>query len=111
MMAALLTSSSVLMCPHGGTVSVVTSNTQVKAAGDFVLRQSDTFLVAGCPFTIPPGVPHPCVQVQWVEAALQTQAAGDFALTEESVGLCVAADQAVQGSVLICFAQPQASGQ
>jgi hypothetical protein len=110
-MAALLTSSSILMCPHGGTVSAVTSNTQVKAAKDFVLRQSDTFLITGCPFVIPGIGPHPCVQVQWVQAALQTQVVSDFALTEESVGLCVAADQVVQGSVLICFAQPQASGQ
>jgi hypothetical protein len=110
-MAALLTASSVLMCPHGGTVSVVTSNTRVKAGGDFVLRQSDTFLVVGCPFTLPPAILHPCVEVRWVQAALRTQAAGDFALNEDSVGLCVAADQAVQGTVLICFAQPQASGQ
>ena len=110
MMAALLTSSSVLMCPHGGTVSAVTSNAQVKAAGDFVLRQSDTFLVAGCPFTIPPGVPHPCVQVQWVQPSAQSQVIGDFVLTEESVGLCVAADLAVQGTVLILGTQPRASG-
>lgn len=110
-MAALLTSSSILMCPHGGTVSAVTSNFQVKAGGDFVLRQSDTFLVAGCPFVIPPGVPQPCLQVLWVEAALQTQAVGDFVLTEESVGLCVADDLAVQGTVLIIFTQPQVSGQ
>ncbi len=110
-MAALLTSSSILMCPHGGTVSAVTSNAQVKAGGDFVLRQSDTFLVAGCPFTIPPGVPHPCVMVQWVQAALQTQAVSDFVLTEESVGLCVAVDQTVQGAVLINYTQVPVSGQ
>ena len=36
---------------------------------------------------------------------------GDFTLTEESVGLCVAVDQAVQGTVLIVFTQPQVAGQ
>jgi hypothetical protein len=111
-MAGLLNASSVLMCPHGGTVSVVTSNTQVKAAGDFVSRQSDTFLIAGCPFVLAPlAQPHPCVQVQWVQPALQSQVLSDFTLTEESVGLCVAADQTVQGTVLILSTQPQVAGQ
>lgn len=108
-MPALLTSTSVMMCPHGGTVQPITSNTRVSAGGDFVLRQSDTFVIAGCPFCIGPS-PHPCVQVQWVEAAAQSQAVSDFTLTEESIGLCVAADQAAQGMVLISFTQPQVSG-
>jgi hypothetical protein len=108
-MAALLTSSSVLMCPHGGTVSATTSNTKVKAAGDFVLCMSDTFTIVGCPFSLPSG-PHPCMQVQWVQSALQSQVAGDFPLNEDSVGLCVAADQAPQGPVQISSAQPQVAG-
>lgn len=109
-MANLLNTSSIMMCPHGGTVSVISSNTQVMAAGDPVLRASDTFLIAGCPFVV--GIPpHPCVQVQWVQPDVQSQALGDFTLSEESVGLCVAADMAVQGTVLITFTQPQVSGQ
>ena len=108
-MPGLLTTSSILMCPHGGTVSAISSNAQSKAAGDFILRASDTFLVAGCAFN--PGVPHPCVQVQWIPSGGRTQAAGDFTLNESSVGLCLAADLAVQGAVLILFTQPQVSGQ
>ena len=61
-----------------------------------------------CPFN--PGTPHPCVQVQWVQSSLKSQAMDDFTLTEESVGLCVAADMAVQGTVLINFTQAQGSG-
>jgi hypothetical protein len=109
-MAGLLNSSSVLMCPHGGTVSVVTSNARVKAGGDYLVRSSDTFLIAGCPFILGL-VPHPCVQVQWVQPAARSQVLSDFTLTEESVGLCVAADQAVQGTVQIVFTQPQVTGQ
>jgi len=109
-MPGLLNSSSVMMCPHGGTVSAITSNSQVKAGGDFALRQSDTFLVAGCPFLISL-VPHPCVQVNWVQPAARSKVAGDFTLTEASVGLCVAADQAVQGPVQIVFTQPRVIGQ
>ena len=91
-------------------MTIITSNTRVKAGGDFVVRSSDTFVIAGCPFVLGL-VPHPCVQVQWVQPAARSQAGGDFTLTEESVGLCVAADQAVQGTVLIMFTQPQVAGQ
>lgn len=109
-MGALLTSSSVLMCPHGGTVQAITSNARVKAAGDFVTRSSDTFTIAGCPFVLGL-VYHPCVRVQWVQPAARSRAVGDFTLTEESVGLCLAADQAPQGTVLIAFTQPRVAGQ
>lgn len=109
-MAGLLNSSSVMMCPHGGTVQAITTNTRAKAGGDFILRSSDTFIIAGCPFMIGPS-PHPCVQVQWVQPDTRSQVMSDFTLSEASVGLCVAPDQAVQGTVLINFTQPQVSGQ
>jgi hypothetical protein len=108
-MPGLLTATSVMMCPHGGTVQAITSNTRTRAAGDFVLRASDTFLVVGCPFVIGV-VPHPCIQVQWVVPSSASQVTGDFVLTEASVGLCSAPDQAVQGVVMIVAAQPRVSG-
>jgi hypothetical protein len=108
-MANLLNTSSVMMCPHGGSVSVISSNTQVLAAGDPVLRASDTFLIAGCPFIVGI-VPNPCVQVQWVQPDSESQVLSDFTLSEESVGLCIADDGAVQGTVLIVYTQEQVSG-
>lgn len=108
-MANLLTAASVMMCPHGGTVNAISSNTKAKAAGSYLLRASDTFLIVGCPLNVA-GAPHPCVQVQWVQTALKSKAIGDFNLTMNSVGLCVAADQAVQGTVLINTTQPKVSG-
>ena len=50
------------------------------------------------------------MQVQWVLPATGSQAVGDFTLTEASVGLTVAADMAVQGTVLVTMAQPRVSG-
>jgi hypothetical protein len=105
----LLTTTSVMMCPHGGTVTATTSNTRAQAGGAFLLRASDVFTIAGCVFNIA-GTPHPCVQVQWVSPAAQSKVGGDFTLTEASVGFCVAADQAVQGTVLILSAQPRVAG-
>jgi hypothetical protein len=108
-MPALLTSDSVMMCPHGGQVQAISSNTRAQANGGFLLRASDTFVIAGCPFILGL-VPHPCMQVQWVLPATGSQAVGDFTLTEASVGLTVAADMAVQGTVLVTMAQPRVSG-
>jgi hypothetical protein len=107
--AGFLTTSSILQCPHGGMVNVISTNTRTQAGSTYMLRSSDTFTIAGCPFSIGSS-PHPCVQVQWVQPAARSQAIGDFTLTEESVGLCSAADQAVQGTVLINFTQSQDSG-
>ena len=108
-MGQLLNTSSVMMCPHGGTVSVASSNTQAKAGGDFILRPSDTFTIAGCTLNVS-GAPHPCVSVQWVVSGLRSKAAGDATLNTDSVGLCVAGDQAPQGTVLINSTQTQVSG-
>ena len=111
-MGGLLNASSVLQCPHGGMVQVTTSDTKIKAAGDYVLRTTDTFTISGCTFNLgPAGGPHPCVSVKWVVSALDSTGIGDSNLTKESVGLCQAADQAVQGTVLINVVQQQVTGQ
>jgi hypothetical protein len=107
-MPALLTVASTMMCPHGGTVTAVPGQTQAIADAP-LLRGSDTFIVAGCPFVIAL-VPSPCVSVQWVLTATRVQAGGDFVLNEASVGLCLAATQAPQGAVLIAQTQPRGSG-
>jgi hypothetical protein len=109
-MPALLNTASTLMCPHGGTVQIISANTTTQVGGAYAALASDTFVIAGCPFMIGP-VPSPCVQVNWVQPAAQSQVNGTPTLTEASVGLCVAATGAVQGPVTIVVAQPQISGQ
>jgi hypothetical protein len=108
-MPALLNTDSMLMCPHGGMVQIISTNTRVQMGGGFAARSSDTFVIAGCPFMVAL-VPHPCVQVQWVQPAARSQVVSDFTLTEASVGLCLAPDQTPQGMVLIAMTQPQVSG-
>jgi hypothetical protein len=108
MMPAFLTTASVMMCPHGGTVSAVSSNTGAQAGGAYILRPTDTFTIAGCPFTVPPGVPNPCLQVQWMVSDLESMAMGGPTLNESSVGMCLGS--AAPGPVVISSTQPQASG-
>jgi hypothetical protein len=107
-MPGLLTPSSVMMCPHGGQVQAVSSNVRVKAAQEALLRSTDTFTIAGCAFVIGV-VPHPCVTVQWVQPAARSKVS-DPTLTLASVGLCQAADQAVQGPVVISATQTSVQG-
>ena len=108
-MPALLTAASVMTCPHGGTVMATPGATQATIDAP-ILRGSDTFVVAGCPFTLPGPVSSPCVSVNWVQTATRVKHGGDFVLTEASVGLCVAATQAPQGPVVISSTQPKVSG-
>ena len=108
-MPNLLNTSSVMMCPHGGTVQATTSNTHTKVGGDFAVLSSDTFTIAGCAFMIGTS-PHPCMTVQWVQTDMHSQVSSDFTLNEASVGLCLAADQAPQGTVLISSTQTQTGG-
>ena len=105
-MSALLTAASSMMCPHGGTVIAAPGSSRTQA-GAPVLRASDSFTIAGCSFA--PSVPQPCVSVQWVQTASRVRHGGDFVLTQSSVGLCLAATQAPQGTVLVVSTQARAS--
>lgn len=108
-MPALLTVASSMMCPHGGTVTATPGATNA-TAGAPVLRGSDTCIIAGCTFVLPGGVPSPCVSVNWVQTATRVKHGGALVLNQASVGLCLAATQAPQGTVLINSTQAQVSG-
>lgn len=101
--------SSTLMCPHGGTVQIISSNTRVKAGGAFAALATDTFIVSGCPFQIPAVVPipSPCVLVQWIVPDARSRVNGNFTLSQSSVGLCMSATGIPQGTVLVANTQPQ----
>ena len=107
-MAGLLTTASTLMCPHGGMVTAVPSSGRVRADGAPIVLATDTFTIAGCAFA-PGGAPHPCVLVRWQMPTQRTTSARVATLTEASVGFCVAADGAMQGTVLVQSTQEKCS--
>lgn len=108
-MSNLLNTASILMCPHLGTVTATTANTKVIAAGEPVVRSTDGFTIAGCTFMIGTDL-HPCVRVQWVTSNAKSSVQGDLTLSESSVGLCVAADSVVQGTVIVGNTQTGVAG-
>ncbi len=106
--------ASTLMCPHGGSVQIITSNTRVKVAGAPAALATDQFVVAGCPFQIPVGVgtvPSPCLTVRWIMMDMRARVNSTPTLSQSSVGLCQNAMQVPQGTVIIANTQPRVKSQ
>lgn len=109
-----LTTTSTLLCPHGGQVQISSGNTAAMAGGAPLALATDTFTVSGCPFQIPAPsgtVPSPCVTVQWVVTDVRTRVNGLPTLSTASVGLCLAATMVPQGNVVIVTADPKITSQ
>ena len=98
------------MCPHGGQLSIVSTNTRVTAGGSPVATVADTFLIAGCAFTIPPSKPQPCMKVQWLVPAARVLVGGQPVILQTSTGLCQSADQIPQGPPTITVTQLRVQG-
>ena len=107
-MIPILTTSSIVMCPHAGQAQLITTNTEAKVDGAPILLQTDVHPVVGCTFT--PVAYSPCVTIRWVTGAVQTNIRGVPVLLQNSVGLCLNAAQAPQGTALIVQVQTKATG-
>lgn len=99
-----------IMCPHGGQVSLITSNTQVFVDKKPVATQNDAFLVAGCPFPGPSLPPHPCVVVRWLVPATRVLVNGQPVVLRDSTGICQSADQTPQGPPNVIVTQIRVKG-
>lgn len=115
MTVPFVTTSATIMCTHGGTVNVSTTNSVVSADNASVVLECDEHTVSGCPFTVPlesgTGVrPEPCIKVKWQSGATQCKIDGKGVLLQTSVGLCYNAKQAVQGTATIASTQTTTKG-
>lgn len=98
------------ICPHGGQVSVVSSNFRVKAGGQPLATLADTFTVAGCAFTVPGPKPQPCVKLQWLVPASRVMVGGQPAILQASTGLCLSAEQIPNGPPNVVATQVRVKG-
>jgi len=101
---------AVAMCPHGGPVNTISSNTRVLVMGMPVATIADTFLVAGCVFQLPGPKPSPCVRVQWLTPATRVLVNGQPAILNTSPGLCLSPEQAPQGPPVVTTTQTRVTG-
>lgn len=101
------------ICPHGGQITVISTNTRVLVSGQPVATMGDTYVIAGCPFTVPAGPapkPQPCIKVQWLVPATRVLVNGQPALLQTSTGLCLSVEQIPQGPPTVVATQPRVSG-
>ena len=98
------------ICPHGGQVSTIPSSPRVRVGGQPVATLGDTSVVAGCPFTVPPATPQPCVKVRWLVAATRVMVGGQPAILRSSSGLCLSAQDVPQGAPLVVLTQVRVLG-
>ena len=106
--------NSVLQCPHGGSVQIITANARVKVDNAFAALATDQFIISGCPFQIPIGTgtkPSPCLTVQWLVTDMRSKVNSTPTLSKSSVGLCLTAEQIPQGPVSIVNTQVKTSTQ
>jgi hypothetical protein len=89
--------ANLTLCTHGIPATVVPTNVRVLVGGQPVTTLSDQYLIAGCPFVVPVGVPMPCVRIQWLVPSARVLVNGTPALLQTSVGLCISAQQTPNG--------------
>ncbi len=98
------------ICPHGGQLSIISTNTRVLVSGQPVATLSDMYLVAGCAFTVPPGKPQPCVKVQWLVPAERVFVDGQPVILQTSSGISQSVEQIPQGPPIVIATQTRVSG-
>ena len=97
------------ICPHGGSVSVVSTNSRVLVSGQPVATFNDTYLVAGCAFVVGTK-PQPCVKIQWLVPATRVLVGQQPVILQTSSGLCQSAEQIPQGAPIVITTQVRAQG-
>lgn len=108
MPAFILTTLSQVKCTHGGTATLITANVKLKIDGAPALLESDIHPVVGCPFTVPPGKPQPCIRIEWTAGAIKCKVDGTKVLIKTSIGKCISAEGATQGIAIIAQTQMKA---
>jgi uncharacterized Zn-binding protein involved in type VI secretion len=99
-----------IICPHGGSTNVITTNSRVLVSGQPVATLADQFLIAGCAFTVPASKPQPCVRVQWLATATRVFVNGQPVILQSSIGLCQSPEQIPQGAPIVVTTQPRVIG-
>ena len=100
---------AVVQCPHGAPSQVLATGARVTMAGMPVALISDKILATGCPFTIPPGKPQPCVLCTWLMPSTRVTVNGVPAMVAvgpgPGAGIFQSADQIPNGPPIVATVQ------
>lgn len=98
-----------VICPHGGTVNMITTNSRVLVGGMPAVTATDQFLVAGCAFTVG-SKPQPCVVVRWLAPSTRILINGQPAVLQLSTNISQSVEQIPQGPAIVATTQGRAMG-
>jgi hypothetical protein len=109
----VVTTAASAICTHSASVSIISTNTRVKAGGAPMATMSDTYTVSGCPFQVPAGSgtkPQPCVMLRWIAPAVRVRVGGQPVILQTSSGICQSVEQIPQGPPTVVSTQMRAKG-
>jgi hypothetical protein len=110
----ILNIASTVLCMHGGSAILTTSNTKLNVDNLPALLESDIHAVAGCPFQIPIGTgtkPSPCIRIEWAAGSTQVKVNGVGVLVQSSIGKCFSPEGMLQGIANIVNTQTKTNAQ
>lgn len=106
----LVDSGATILCPHGGQGTIAPSATRVSLGGKPPVLVDDEVTIAGCVFNVS-GAASPCVKVRWQLPATRVKVEGSAVVLSSSVGLCLNAAEAPQGTAIVTGFQTGVQGQ
>jgi hypothetical protein len=107
----LLHVGATVACTHFAPAQTTPTQPRVLVSGMPVATTANVWLVTGCPFTVPPGKPQPCVTVRWLSPAVRVLVEGLPPIVQAGIGtgegICQSAEQIPQGPPLVAAIQPR----
>jgi uncharacterized Zn-binding protein involved in type VI secretion len=99
-----------VLCTHGVPATIVPSQPRVLVSGQPVATMASQIMVAGCPFTLPPPKPQPCLTIQWTLPAARVLVSGQpAAIAGPAPGICLSAG-IPNGPPTVAVVQPRVIG-
>ena len=103
-MEEILTTNSIIMCPHGGRAILLTPNMRVSTNDSFWLLETDVHPIVGCPLARG-NLNSPCIRIEWSSGSTRTTINGTPVLKRESKGMCYNSNNDLQGTAIIVLSQ------
>lgn len=88
MPAPALNQSATVLCMHGGQAQPTVPLPRVRLSGAMAIGQTTTYVVGGCPFTVPGPAPSPCLTATWTVPATRVRSGGIPLVLQNSSATC-----------------------
>jgi hypothetical protein len=96
----VLTAQTTANCPHGAPTTFIATGAKVLVMGAPAFLQGDQAPIAGCPFTVPPGKPQPCIKVLFSMPSAKVSSMGKPLMLRGPADMGQSPEQAPQGPLI-----------